>query len=128
MESFAPYDLAHARRLDATDALPARRDDFHVPQHDGADVVYFTGTSGASAKAAEDALRAELNDWAEHGVEGHFRPDIPGSVTTSDLLTASPNSWVPNRMKWSHERADGESAPAFGEFLSTRREAHENRL
>ena len=54
MESFAPYDLAHARRLDATDALPARRDDFHVPQHDGADVVYFTGNSlGLQPKAAE---------------------------------------------------------------------------
>ena len=31
MESFAPYDLAHARRLDATDALPARRMIFMFP-------------------------------------------------------------------------------------------------
>ncbi|MGB2135288.1 MAG: kynureninase, partial [Flavobacteriales bacterium] len=78
METFAPYELAHARQLDATDALPARRGDFHVPQHAGSDVVYFTGNSlGLQPKAAEAALRTELNDWAEHGVEGHFRAQHP---------------------------------------------------
>ena len=78
METFAPYELAHARQLDATDALPARRGDFHVPQHGGSDVVYFTGNSlGLQPKAAEAALRTELNDWAEHGVEGHFRAQHP---------------------------------------------------
>ena len=50
METFAPYELAHARQLDATDALPARRGDFHVPQHGGSDVVYFTGTRLAQPK------------------------------------------------------------------------------
>ena len=78
METFAPYELAHAQQLDATDALPARRGDFHVPQHAGSDVVYFTGNSlGLQPKAAEAALRTELNDWAEHGVEGHFRAQHP---------------------------------------------------
>ena len=78
METFAPYELAHARQLDATDALPARRGDFHIPQHAGSDVVYFTGNSlGLQPKAAEAALRTELNDWAEHGVEGHFRAQHP---------------------------------------------------
>ena len=71
MATFAPYELAHARQLDATDALPDRRGDFHIPQHAGSDVVYFTGNSlGLQPKAAEAALRTELNDWAEHGVKG----------------------------------------------------------
>ena len=78
METFVPYELAHARQLDATDALPARRGDFHVPQHAGSDVVYFTGNSlGLQPKAAAAALRTELNDWAECGVEGHFRAQHP---------------------------------------------------
>ena len=41
-------------------------------------MVYFTGNSlGLQPKAAEAALRTELNDWAEHGVEGHFRAQHP---------------------------------------------------
>lgn len=78
METFAPYELAHARQLDATDALPARREEFYVPKHAGSDVVYFTGNSlGLQPKAAREALGTELNDWAEHGVEGHFRARNP---------------------------------------------------
>ena len=78
MDIFAPFELAHARQLDATDALPARRDDFHVPQHHGADAVYFTGNSlGLQPRAAAEALSTELNDWAKHGVEGHYMAEHP---------------------------------------------------
>ena len=78
MEIFAPFELARARQLDATDALPARRDDFHVPQHHGADAVYFTGNSlGLQPRDASEALSTELNDWAQHGVEGHYMAQHP---------------------------------------------------
>ena len=47
---------------------------FMSPSTAGSDVIYFTGNSlGLQPKAAEAALRTELNDWAEHGVEGHFQ-------------------------------------------------------
>ena len=78
MEDFSPYELDHARALDAQDALPTLRAEFHVPQHNGEDTIYFTGNSlGLQPKAAADALQTELDDWAEHGVEGHFRARNP---------------------------------------------------
>lgn len=78
MEDFTPFDLDRARSLDATDALPTLRAEFHIPQHNGEDTMYFTGNSlGLQPKAAAEALQTELDDWAEHGVEGHFRARHP---------------------------------------------------
>lgn len=78
MEDFSPYELDRARALDAQDALPTRRAEFHVPQYNGEDTIYFTGNSlGLQPKAAATALQTELDDWATHGVEGHFRARHP---------------------------------------------------
>ena len=78
MEEFAPFDLNRARELDANEAQPTRRSEFHIPQHNGQDTIYFTGNSlGLQPKAAATALQSELNDWAAHGVEGHFRARHP---------------------------------------------------
>ncbi len=70
--------LEFARALDAQDPLRAYREQFIFPQHAGQDVLYFCGNSlGLQPKAIRPALLAELDHWAEHGVEGHFRGEMP---------------------------------------------------
>ncbi|MBX2979914.1 MAG: kynureninase [Flavobacteriales bacterium] len=77
--------LAYAQTRDAADPLRAFRSEFHFPQHPGSgpgqvakDVLYFTGNSlGLQPKAAADALKQELDDWARFGVEGHFNAKHP---------------------------------------------------
>lgn len=70
--------LEHARALDAADPLRAFRAEFLFPQHAGHDALYFTGNSlGLQPKAAADALKQELDDWARFGVEGHFHARHP---------------------------------------------------
>lgn len=70
--------LAFAQARDAADPLRAFRNEFHFPQQEGRDVLYFTGNSlGLQPKAAAVALNQELNDWARFGVEGHFHAKHP---------------------------------------------------
>lgn len=70
--------LEAARELDSADPLSHFRERFHIPQHQGADAMYFTGNSlGLQPKAAKAALEVELDDWAEWGVEGHFQGQNP---------------------------------------------------
>ena len=70
--------IADARALDAVDPLSRFREKFFIPQQGGKDTMYFTGNSlGLQPRAAAGALTAELDDWAKHGVEGHFRARNP---------------------------------------------------
>lgn len=70
--------LSYAQKQDQQDPLSRFRQQFHFPQHEGKDVVYFTGNSlGLQPKAAESALRQELEDWRKYGVEGHFEARLP---------------------------------------------------
>ena len=70
--------LAFAQTQDAGDLLRAYRDQFLFPQHNGHPVLYFCGNSlGLQPKTVRPALLAELDHWAEHGVEGHFRGELP---------------------------------------------------
>jgi kynureninase len=70
--------LAFAQKLDGQDTLRLYREQFIFPQHAGADVLYFCGNSlGLQPKSVRDALLAELDQWAKHGVEGHFNGDLP---------------------------------------------------
>lgn len=72
------FDLQYARSLDAQDSLSRFRSEFCIPQHAESDCIYFTGNSlGLQPRKAADALNLELQDWAEHGVEGHFRARHP---------------------------------------------------
>lgn len=81
--------LAYARDCDASDALCAFRNEFHFPQHDGRDVLYFTGNSlGLQPKGAAEALKQELDDWARFGVEGHFRAKHPWYSYHEELAPA----------------------------------------
>lgn len=70
--------LDFARHLDAADPLRAYREQFLFPQHNGQAVRYFCGNSlGLQPKSIRPALLAELDQWQTHGVEGHFRGDLP---------------------------------------------------
>tara|TARA_B100000427_G_C15518108_1_gene599116 strand:- start:3711 stop:4985 length:1275 start_codon:yes stop_codon:yes gene_type:complete len=70
--------ISQAIELDAEDALSRFREKFIFPQHKGQDVLYFTGNSlGLQPNASIDALKNELDDWGEHGVEGHFKARNP---------------------------------------------------
>ena len=70
--------LNYARTQDQSDPLHAYRDQFYFPQHDGKDVLYFCGNSlGLQPKGVEAALMHELAHWRIHGVEGHFRGELP---------------------------------------------------
>lgn len=71
-------NLAFAQNLDKEDELRSYRDKFFFPQHNGQDVVYFTGNSlGLQPKTTQGYLQQELNDWAKFGVEGHFLAKKP---------------------------------------------------
>jgi kynureninase len=70
--------VSEAKTLDAAEPLKRFREKFIFPQHEGENALYFTGNSlGLQPKKAIDALQVELDDWAEHGVEGHFRAKNP---------------------------------------------------
>lgn len=80
-------DLAFAKKTDSEDKLRAYRDRFLFPQHEGQDVVYFTGNSlGLQPKTTKDYIQQELNDWAAFGVEGHFLAKNPW-LSYHELLT-----------------------------------------
>lgn len=72
-----------AQAADATDPLRGFRDEFLIPPHQGADgqahdSVYFCGNSlGLQARGVREAVTAELDYWAELGVEGHFKGRQP---------------------------------------------------
>ncbi|MBT8486150.1 MAG: kynureninase, partial [Phycisphaerae bacterium] len=68
-----------ARRRDAADPLGRWREAFSIPTHaNGASVIYLCGNSlGLQPKTARGAVEQELDDWARHGVEGHFRARTP---------------------------------------------------
>lgn len=66
--------LEYAQKLDREDNLSHFRERFLFPQHEDRDVYYFTGNSlGLQPKKVRQYILEELNDWAAHGVEGHFR-------------------------------------------------------
>jgi kynureninase len=80
-------DLAFANSLDAADALKQYRSRYLMPQHEGHDVVYFTGNSlGLQPKTTKEYIQQELNDWAKFGVEGHFLAKNPW-LSYHEILT-----------------------------------------
>lgn len=66
-------NLAFAQSMDSQDSLASFRSQFHIPQHQGKDCIYFTGNSlGLQPKKTKEYILEELEDWAKYGVEGHF--------------------------------------------------------
>jgi kynureninase len=72
-------DAEFAREMDACDPLAKYRERFHIPKGpDGADCVYLCGHSlGLQPKTVRSYVEQELNDWANLGVEAHFRGKHP---------------------------------------------------
>lgn len=69
---------AYAKEMDENDALTRFRERFHVPLMQGKSVRYFCGNSlGLQPTSARDAIIAELDDWANLAVEGHFHARHP---------------------------------------------------
>lgn len=80
-------DLTFAKERDEKDTLKKYRERFFFPQHNGRNVVYFTGNSlGLQPKTTKDYIQQELNDWSEFGVEGHFLAKNPW-LSYHELLT-----------------------------------------
>jgi kynureninase len=70
--------LSFAQSLDASDRLASFRERFYFPQHNGKDMLYFTGNSlGLQPKSVRASINQELEDWATYGVEGHFLAKHP---------------------------------------------------
>jgi len=67
-----------AAEADQNDPLNHFRDKYLFPQFEGKNKIYFTGNSlGLQPAKAKEALRVELDDWAKHGVDGHFDANNP---------------------------------------------------
>ena len=67
-----------ARRLDSEDTLGHYREEFLFPQHNGKNVIYFTGNSlGLQPKRTKKYVDDIMNDWANLAVEGHFYAEKP---------------------------------------------------
>ncbi|GAB3792809.1 kynureninase [Dyella agri] len=78
MTSSYQATAAWAQAADDADLLRSFRDEFLIPPHEGHDSAYFCGNSlGLQPRAVRAALAAELDDWAELGVEGHFKGRLP---------------------------------------------------
>ncbi|MFN0035935.1 MAG: kynureninase [Saprospiraceae bacterium] len=105
--------LAAARALDAQDPLRSFREQFIFPKYSQSErltpsetltntVRYFCGNSlGLQPKTVRQALLSELDHWAEHGVEGHFRGELPWmhyhkflTAQTARLVGALPHEVV----------------------------------
>ncbi len=70
--------LSYARELDQKDLLKDYREKFWIPQHNDKDCIYLCGNSlGLQPKETKYALLNELDHWKEHGVEGHFKGEMP---------------------------------------------------
>jgi len=70
--------LIFAQELDQKDPLAKFREQFHIPTVNGNQQIYLCGNSlGLQPKTAKEAINQELEDWANLGVEGHFKGKNP---------------------------------------------------
>ncbi len=80
----SPFEnsITHARSLDRQDELKAFREDFLLPvDTTGKPLIYLTGNSlGLQPRSVRSSVEEVLDDWAQLGVEAHFR---------------ARNSWMP---------------------------------
>lgn len=92
-----------AASLDGRDPLAKYRERFYLPQRaSGEESVYLVGHSlGLQPKTARAYLEQELKDWAELGVEAHFRAKYPWmpyhrflADSTARLVGAKPGEVV----------------------------------
>lgn len=78
LQRMLSFSLSDAEQWDAKDPLNKYRDQFHVPKVNGEESIYLCGNSlGLMPKTAKKYLEQDFNDWAELGVEGHFKGQSP---------------------------------------------------
>ena len=101
------------------DSLSEFREKFIFPQHDGKDALSSGNSLGLQPRSALDAIKLELDDWAKHGVDGHFRARNPWvkyhelfSKNLSEIVGAKPSSCC-------DERLDGKPSPPFNQLLQS---------
>ncbi|OOQ62099.1 kynureninase [Mucilaginibacter pedocola] len=90
--------LAFALEQDEHDPLKSFRQEFLIPQHNGKDAIYLCGNSlGLQPRSAKQHLKAQLDAWETHAVEGWFTGDAPWLSyhkqlipTLADILGAKP--------------------------------------
>ena len=69
---------AFAQQLDSEDTLAKYRDEVIFPQHNGKNVIYFTGNSlGLQPKRTKKYVDEVMDDWGNLAVEGHFYAGKP---------------------------------------------------
>lgn len=69
---------AFANNADEQDELKGYREQFYFPILNNKPALYFTGNSlGLQPKKTQEYVLDELEDWATHGVEGHFHARKP---------------------------------------------------
>lgn len=91
-----------AKEADENDVLSIYRQQFLFPQHQGENCIYFTGNSlGLQPIKTRQYINEELDDWATHGVEGHFDARRPWyayhellTESTARIVGAKPNEVV----------------------------------
>lgn len=71
--------LEFAISCDEKDELRSFREKFHFPKDEkGENFIYMCGNSlGLQPKSTRKYIEEELEDWAQHGVEGHVRARHP---------------------------------------------------
>ncbi|WP_026915243.1 kynureninase [Christiangramia portivictoriae] len=70
--------LEFAQQLDKEDELADYRNEFIFPKINGKDAIYFVGNSlGLQPRTARKYVDEIMKDWAELGVEGHFKAEKP---------------------------------------------------
>lgn len=71
--------LDFALEQDQNDELSSYRNQFYIPKDkNGNDCIYMTGNSlGLQPKQTKTYVNQELKDWANLGVEGHFKAKNP---------------------------------------------------
>jgi kynureninase len=72
------FTKAFALEMDENDPLKGFRQRFAFPKINGKKSLYFTGNSlGLKPIDADKAIKTELDDWANWGVEGHLMAKNP---------------------------------------------------
>lgn len=79
--------LAYAKEADSQDPLARFAEKFNFPKDEnGKKLIYLCGNSlGLQPKSAKKYIQQELDNWAEIGVEGHFRAKIPWTTYHESL-------------------------------------------
>jgi kynureninase len=74
-----PVERSFAEQQDRADPLAKLRNEFRMPRRpDGTEKVYLCGHSlGLQPKTVAAFVQEELDNWANHAVEGHFESQRP---------------------------------------------------